>query len=983
MVFTRDDDEKEDDYESGDVNDDDSNDDDDDDDDDNDDDHHHHHVKKMRTGIGFKHRYGDEVERYGEDKRDDDDTPIGHNQIWSSLSPKVESIYSPQNLLWTMTNNTRKQTPLHTAVNEPNIIIANPEINEKGNRVNTQVNEIDKSSGLSKEKTLNLTDGKKSVVKKEHKNSRQTYRALRFHPIKPVPPPKGFSKTPIPKTGLLSLVLNDTLDHMNYSNSSECPVLGIRRSRNWNGKGSCFQQEVSSEACIRASKEYDLNTEPLKCSTNKSDQPLCSYKVIREFSNSTRTTVECDTTACGTHPVYVLELSPVFGILKERSLWKRFVTSKKLETYLEKYANASSTHGFNFCHLACFRKDRIGYIEQLFIFHSLDLHKTSDSMLDDKTNFNLNILVLDSVSRPHFYRSLPKTVKTLREIVHFETYNATVLDFEMMQSTAAYTFHNIRALMSGKMDFHYSGGHINETYGIDVLFGKFKQLGYYTLLQEDSCWYDSWGSLFTDNKYQGNKPQDKADFARRWQEFRKRVKHYNIDDFGLSHASCEVLKRYNTTNQFNHPKRVCFGESAFADYFLDYTESIYNNLNTAGKASRVLTYTHLNTGHEVSGTRIRQIDERLSRYMEKMATMEDTLTVALSDHGPKTTGYSFHTMEGRAEKYDPFLFIVLPEKVAGSLGLETIRALVQNQNRLITTLDIHKAFMSLGSTVLPDKGIFGLISADRTCANLSMKPLAVCKCDGWEERFPDDDKRFIWLAEFALGNINNNIQEQYLKGTKEIKGYGNCQRLAGKRLSKIRQRSEGGSFITTMDITVTPGNEIFEVQFKHSQSLMNKTTSLKMTQRERITIYRHFSKCVDSTVPLGLCVCDYKPRKRKRHKWVKITSRKDVLDIISLSKSFGAETKVKDIHDDCLLLMYRNHAGRSTSFEISNACNDRTYNVTISTINAGQYFFSRRIPFSISVQQRTVHFLLVVQRTENSSRDFKLKVNHLVEYLKR
>ena len=108
-----------------------------------------------------------------------------------------------------------------------------------------------------------------------------------------------------------------------------------------------------------------------------------------------------------------------------------------------------------------------------------------------------------------------------------------------------------------------------------------------------------------------------------------------------------------------------------------------------------------------------------------------------------------------------------------------------------------------------------------------------------------------------------------------------------------------------------------------------------------------------------------------------------MLELISLSNSFGVETKVKDIHDGCLLLMYRNHGRRSTSFEISNTCNDRTYNVTISVINARQYFLSRRTPFSILVQQRTVYFLLIVNRFKKTRRDFRLKVSHLVKYLKR
>lgn len=892
-----------------------------------------------------------------------------------------------------LSNLPKTDSEIRLEENPPNLVV---EI------VDTQQNQGNRSF-QSSERILNLTDLDATTWSQVGNSVHQTLKRhgshllSRFPHAKPIPPPVGLSsKALVSETSQLFFgVFNGTLDSLkHYSNASVCPLLRIRQSRKPSENVSCIlrNRELSLNSCIRASKEYELDSKPLKCAGGDSEEQLCSLRAANMSGNQSKQAVTCNTSQCGTNPVYILEFSPILGILEEGPLWKRFFTSHGLENYLKRYTSTTSSHGFNFCLLLCVRKERTGFIEQLLTFPFV--HKSIDESLNEETNsINLNILVLDSVSRPHFYRSLPETVKSLRDIVQFSSYSATVLDFELLQSSAAYTFHNIRGLMSGKMDFRYSGGHGNETYGIDVLFGKFKELGYYTLLQEDSCWYDSWGSIFTDNAYQGNVPRDKYEFANRWKKFQDKVKNYHVDDFGLSHASCEIFKRHKITNQFNHPRKVCFDGKPFAEYFLDYVESIYNNIKTAGKKTKLLTYTHLNTGHEVTGTRIRQIDERLSEYVENMARIEDTLTVVLSDHGPKTTKYSFNTMEGRAEKYDPFLFIIVPEKVAHTLGFNKFRALVQNQNRLITTLDLHNGFMSLGATgltgtIAENKGIFGLIPANRTCADISMKPLAVCKCEKWEEMFPDNDKRFTWLAEFALGNINNKIQLQFLGSTKQVKGYGNCQRLVGSSFTKIRRRSEGGNFITTMDIAVSPGNEIFEVQIKHPQRLKKQNSFLKLTVHERITIYRHFRKCADTAVSLGLCVCDHKKlqkqhTKQKQRKWIKIETREDILEIISRSNSFGSQTRVKDIHGGCLLLMYRNHGGRSTSFEISNTCDDRTYSVTISVtnFNAKKHFVSRKIPFSINVPQRTIHFLLVIKRFEKFSRKLRLKVKHLVKYL--
>ena len=1012
------------DSDDGSVNDDD--DDDDDDDVDGDDNDRRNH----KFGIDSNHSKdedddddddNDEEEEEENDKdkdKDDDDdgkdhkegSPIEDHHIWSLPLTQKERISTSQSLnLTAIIFNRSNPSQTQRKVKSPAAILKNlsgtmSKVNVEENHrrllveVEKQQNQVN-GSFESSDRILNLTEAddfrRWPVVRSAHQTFKKhaSHKASQFPIIKPIPPPVGFSsKLPISETNLLSSVFNDTLDSLEqYNRTSVCPYLALRQSRTSSENAHCISRnrELSLKSCIKASKDYEINSKPLKCANIEFNRQLCSFKPANSFRNQSTKAVTCDTSPCGTNPVYVLEFSTIFGIVEENTLSKRFFTSRGLEKYLKRYTSAASSRDFNFCFLLCVEKERTGFIEQLLMFPFV--HRSFDGALNDKINFNLNILVLDSVSRPHFYRSLPKTVNSLREIVHFSTYNATVLDFELLQSSAAYTFHNIRALMSGKMDFHYSGGHGNETYGIDVLFGKFKQLGYYTLLQEDSCWYDSWGSLFTDNTYQGNMPRNKYEFANRWKNFKDKVKNYHIDDFGLSHASCEIFKRFNMTNQFNHPRKVCFRGKPFAEYFLDYVESIYDNLKPLGKKSRLLTYTHLNTGHEVTGTRIRQIDERLSQYIENMARIKDTLTIVLSDHGPKTTKYSFQTMEGRAEKYDPFLFIIVPEKVAHTLGMEKIRALAQNQNRLITTLDLHNGLMSLGATGITykaeDRGIFGLISANRTCADLSIKPLAVCKCENWDVIFPDNDKQFTWLAEFALGIINNQIQDQFLRGAKQVQGYGNCQRLVGRSFSKIRRRSQGGNFITTMDITVTPGNEIFEVQMTYPQRLKKQTSFLNLTVHERITIYRHFRKCVDSSVSLALCVCgnnklQKQPTKRKRRKWIKIKSREDVLETIYRSNSFASQTRVKDIHKGCLLLMYRNHGRRSTSFEISNTCNDRTYHVTISVtdINSKKYFVSRKIPFSIFVPQRTIHFLLVIKRFEKLSQNLRLKVKHLVQY---
>ena len=54
-------------------------------------------------------------------------------------------------------------------------------------------------------------------------------------------------------------------------------------------------------------------------------------------------------------------------------------------------------------------------------------------------------------------------------------------------------------------------------------------------------------------------------------------------------------------------------------------------------------------------------------------------------------------------------------------------------------------------------GIFSEMPANRTCADLFMLPLTRCKCE-------DDAEDHKWLAEAAVGYMNDAIQRQYEKG---------------------------------------------------------------------------------------------------------------------------------------------------------------------------------------------------------------------------
>ena len=132
-----------------------------------------------------------------------------------------------------------------------------------------------------------------------------------------------------------------------------------------------------------------------------------------------------------------------------------------------------------------------------------------------------------------FYRYLPQTVEAFRTIATKQ--GATVLDFELVQSYASFTVPNVQHLMAGTK-YHGSRSRHN---GIEVLTQKFKRLGYQTLLHEDLCWFDFWGSFLSPT-------YKKLEYFTK--EFKREYLKYlhstvpHIDNAGLTAFSCEVLR---------------------------------------------------------------------------------------------------------------------------------------------------------------------------------------------------------------------------------------------------------------------------------------------------------------------------------------------------------------------------------------------------------------------------------------------------------
>lgn len=107
---------------------------------------------------------------------------------------------------------------------------------------------------------------------------------------------------------------------------------------------------------------------------------------------------------------------------------------------VQKEVETNRKNGFGYLFIRC------GSILQSLIFPPI---LTKDEEGSGRNNINVNVIVLDSVARPHFYRILPRSVAALRKIAQDPGIKATALDFELFQSVGKHTFDNMRPFFSG------------------------------------------------------------------------------------------------------------------------------------------------------------------------------------------------------------------------------------------------------------------------------------------------------------------------------------------------------------------------------------------------------------------------------------------------------------------------------------------------------------------------------------------------------
>lgn len=784
---------------------------------------------------------------------------------------------------------------------------------------------------------------------------------------KPVEVQHSFQRTPPTFRTFKAMIRDDK--HASYSRNypadADCPYVGLRKPFTPTSvvedtqEPTCRMKLQTPIDCQESVKYYGKPGEikEARCNFSKAIE-MC--RIVRLKNGDFD--IECDQRHCKGEPLQLGLLGSQTGVVDN---WMIISNLKHLRQYLRDHTS-SSKFGASFALLKCERRQ---------IFQVLTLPKILGSSTKSRglKKINFNVIVEDSLSRNHFYRTLSKTVATMRSIIYNKSIPATVLEFEKVQSYDTTTKMNLQRLFSGKKYLRSQPDII----GIEDLFSMFKGSGYSTLFQEDNCWYDTWGTLL-DLNYRTNHVKDQKTREKIWKEFvdlvQKTRRSDNIDDYGLTFLACSVYAYLRASNVFDSRKfpNVCFAGQHFSSFFLNYAKD-YIILND-NAAKPFLAYTHVITSHERTGRRIVNDDASLSNLLQQAAYMFNTVTIFISDHGGKSTKFSSYTTRGREEVFQPLIFMVIPYAVSAKLGPGIMNALVLNQKRLVGIEDLGIALQGYVKPSASElRGLFLPIPFDRTCEELDLDSDVLCLCEGMDKPISNESHLIIWAAKFAVGSLNNMIQNQFVVGLKSrnssetesnIFGYGACQPYTGLEVGLARQLVTQKLQILSFTLFVQPFDrktkEVFDI--KVSFPINYKDNRMSFDKFTRASSFNEYEPCADKTVNPKICTCRTSPQ--KAFKW-----REHFTKEVAKQPSFTFKPESLVLDHPCLTIISRSghytlHSGRkqksTTTYEAFNACSHVTYDLTINITKARSFRVTRQLPHTMTIYPRTVTFLMAV-----------------------
>ncbi|XP_067894951.1 uncharacterized protein [Heterodontus francisci] len=731
---------------------------------------------------------------------------------------------------------------------------------------------------------------------------------------------------------------------------------------------TCRRADFVPGSC-RIMKELFADKRPANCSYQLSNT-ICE---ILNY-NPENPEVTCRHDLCS-------ELSSVVvGLYSEDmgvNQWKKFKSTVEAMMFINQELLIDwRTHHHGYCFIRCLSRDGRKMSQLLILPPVLRAVGNPANKLTNEHALNVNILLLDSVSRHHFYRVLPKTINTFRNLNTNVFKTGRVFDFELAQGIKSRTFESLQALFGGESfnPLKPFSSFVLPPKAVDFnkTFGSFKEFGYEILYLEDMCWKWDWGLV-----KELRALKKKAPFSERLKLFLEAVKRSGIDRVDVSYSSCDILQENRVKDMFHGPAAICYNGFHQHTYLLQYIEYFISRFSFLQKP--LFSFLMLDTNHEDTGFRLKQVDEDLAKHVSFLADQQNTVTFILSDHGNNYGQFVSMTTESQVEVFHTTLFMIIPDTAAVLLGEEKIQSLHTNQHRLISLLDIHQTLQGLlppaGTMKGKDlkygmnaDGLLSPVSPSRTCNSIPRIPPSFCICQDFEKPAVSDSS-FALFAEFALGQMNHEILQQ-ITAKNSHKGYTVCQRLIGIRFDNVKIHEEHkNETIVKLDLYVKASESTGHFEEKYLVVIDFRSqvdATMTLVGFDRLTPYSPYEVCADGNVDLRLCICDLENGHEAASSYWK--------NVLTSSVSW-TETNFSSIHESCLYLIKRQYSS-GIVLAVGNACPHMQYDIEFDFRSVNMYS-SSVMPVNLTLWPGTEELLTVgLQKAKGKPWKYKYSLNY-------
>jgi hypothetical protein len=289
---------------------------------------------------------------------------------------------------------------------------------------------------------------------------------------------------------------------------------------------------------------------------------------------------------------------------------------------------------------------------------------------------NIFILFVDSVSRNHFKRKLPKVYKWIEQFYiknntkdDKDSNNYLYESFQYMKFNGAggWTNANLLPLFQGKRWDDFSGKSVIK---------DFKESGYITGTVENYCareFIDLYGGM-SNSQWEPYDHDFTSFFCDPNNEPPSQFLHYLTGTYG-------VLKK-------------CMYGKHTLEYATEYAMQFLKTYRSEKKFFRLGTI----NGHEATGEVIQYDDDIFYNFLmefEKQGFMNDTIVMILSDHGYTLPGFHYYwgSPDHEKETLLPMLSLILPKNMKNYNEIR--RVLKINEDHFVSMYDLHTTFYKI------------------------------------------------------------------------------------------------------------------------------------------------------------------------------------------------------------------------------------------------------------------------------------------------